>query len=159
MKKVMALVVLFVFPMMAAEKGYTQVKYTGGTLPVNSGEDVKLFLQSEQLRVQYKNDPPTVVPAAAITEVSYGQDVHRRIGAAAATAVFTLGVGAILLLSKSKKHFVGVLWDDPNSGKKGGLTFQVDKNDYRGVLSGLEGISGKKAIDADAEAAKSRSTK
>jgi hypothetical protein len=27
---------------------------------------------------------------------------------------------------------------------------QCDKSDYRGVLTGLEGISGKKAIDSDA---------
>jgi hypothetical protein len=27
---------------------------------------------------------------------------------------------------------------------------QCDKSDYRGVLAGLEGISGKKAVDSDA---------
>ena len=34
--------------------------------------------------------------------------------------------------------------------KKGGLAMQCDKNEYRGVLAGLEGISGKKAVDSDA---------
>jgi hypothetical protein len=50
-------------------------------------------------------------------------------------------------LTKSKKHFVGLTWDD--GGKKGGLAFQADKNDYRGLLAGLEGITGKKAVDSD----------
>lgn len=159
LKKLIASAMLLIFPVLSADNGYSEVKYTGGTLPINAGEDVKLFMQNEQVRVQYKKEPATVIPAAAITEVSYGQEVHRRIGAAAATAVFTLGVGAILLLSKSKKHYIGVLWNDEATGKKGGLTFQVDKNEYRGVLAGLEGISGKKAIDADAEAAKARNTK
>jgi hypothetical protein len=27
---------------------------------------------------------------------------------------------------------------------------QCDKNDYRGVLSGLEGVTGKKAVNSDA---------
>jgi hypothetical protein len=53
-----------------------------------------------------------------------------------------------MALSKSKKHFVGLTWDD--GGKKGGIAFQADKNDYRGLLAGLEGITGKKAVDSDA---------
>jgi hypothetical protein len=39
-----------------------------------------------------------------VREISYGQDVHRRIGTAVAVGVFTLGVGALIALSKSKKH-------------------------------------------------------
>jgi hypothetical protein len=27
---------------------------------------------------------------------------------------------------------------------------QCDKNDYRGILLGLEGVTGKKAVDSDA---------
>lgn len=53
-----------------------------------------------------------------------------------------------MALSKSKKHFVGLTWDD--AGNKGGIAFQADKNDYRGLLAGLEGITGKKAVDSDA---------
>ena len=52
-----------------------------------------------------------------------------------------------MALAKSKKHFIGVTWN--NAGKKGGLAFQANKNDYRGVLAGIEGISGKKAVNAD----------
>jgi hypothetical protein len=89
-----------------------------------------------------------VIPAAAITEISYGQDVHRRVGAAIGLAVFSFGLGALLALSKSKKHFVGLTWDD--GGKKGGCAFQADKNNYRGLLAGLEGVTGKKAVDTDA---------
>jgi hypothetical protein len=89
-----------------------------------------------------------VIPAAAITEISYGQDVHRRIGTAIGLAVISLGVGALMALSKSKKHFVGLTWQDGD--KKGGFAMQCDKNDYRGVLAGLEGLTGKKAVDSDA---------
>jgi hypothetical protein len=63
-------------------------------------------------------------------------------------ALVSFGIGALLALSKSKKHFVGITWDD--GGKKGGLAFQADKSDYRGLLAGLEGITGKKAVDSDA---------
>jgi hypothetical protein len=88
------------------------------------------------------------IPASAITEVSYGQDVHRRVGAAVGLAFVSLGVGALMALSKSKKHYVGLTWADGD--KKGGLAVQCDKNEYRGVLAALEGVSGKKAVNSDA---------
>jgi hypothetical protein len=53
-----------------------------------------------------------------------------------------------MALSKSKKHFVGLTWDD--GGHKGGIAFQADKNEYRGIIAGLEGITGKKAVNSDA---------
>ena len=88
------------------------------------------------------------MPASAITEISYGQDVHRRVGAAIGLAVVSFGIGALMALTKSKKHFVGLTWADGD--KKGGLAMQCDKNEYRGILAGLEGISGKKAVDSAA---------
>jgi hypothetical protein len=82
-----------------------------------------------------------------VTEISYGQDVHRRVGAAIGLAVVSLGIGALMALTKSKKHFVGLTWAD--AVQKGGLAMQCDKNDYRGVLAGLEGITGKKAVNSE----------
>jgi len=87
------------------------------------------------------------LPASSVTEINYAQDVHRRVGAAIGLAVVSFGVGALMALTKSKKHFIGLTWDD--AGKKGGAAFQADKNDYRGLLAGLEGITGKKAVNSD----------
>ena len=88
------------------------------------------------------------IPAASITEISYGQDVHRRIGAAIGLAVISLGIGALMALTKSKKHFIGLTW--ATGDVKGGFAMQCDKNDYRGLLAALEGLTGKKAVDSDA---------
>lgn len=88
------------------------------------------------------------IPASAVTEISYGQDVHRRVGAAIGLAIVSFGIGALMALTKSKKHYVGLTWADGD--KKGGFAMQCDKNDYRAVLAGLEGITGKKAVDSDA---------
>jgi len=70
------------------------------------------------------------------------------VGTAVAVGVFTLGIGALTALSKSKKHYVGLTWADGE--QKGGLAVQCDKKDYRGILAGLEGVSGKKAVDSEA---------
>ena len=150
MKRTLALLLCILIPLMvlAAENSY-KIGYDGGSLPgFKAGTEMRLHLDNDQIRIMKDKNTVVVIPASAVTEISYGQDVHRRVGAAIGIAVFTLGIGALMALTKSKKHFVGLTWDD--GGKKGGIAFQADKNDYRGLLAGLEGITGKKAVDTDA---------
>jgi len=131
----------------ASDNGY-KVAYDGGSLAnAKSGNGLKLYIEGSVIRIMKDKQELAVIPAPAVTEISYGQDVHRRVGAAIGLAVVSLGIGALMALSKSKKHFVGLTWDD--GGRKGGVAFQADKNDYRGVLAGLEGITGKKAVNSD----------
>lgn len=132
----------------ASEPGY-KLKYDGGSVgDLKAGNQVRLLLDGNRIRLIQHGEEILSLPPAAVTEVSYGQDVHRRVGAAIGLAVVSLGVGALMALSKSKKHYIGLTWDD--GGKKGGAAFQADKSDYRGILAGLEGVTGKKAVDSDA---------
>ena len=148
MKKLLALFLCVLFPVaaFAGDNGY-KIDYDGGSVPgVKAGAEVKLYIEGDKIRIVKGKADLAIIPASAITEISYGQDVHRRVGAAIGVGVFTLGIGALMALSKSKKHFIGLTWDD--GSKKGGFAFQADKNDYRGLLAGLEGITGKKAVDS-----------
>ncbi len=150
MKKLFAILLCLIFPIAAfgGDNGY-KIDYDGGSLQnAKAGTAMKLYIEASSIRIMKDKTEVAVIPSAAITEISYGQDVHRRVGAAIGIGVFTLGVGALMALTKSKKHFVGLTWDD--AGKKGGLAFQADKSDYRGLLAGLEGVTGKKAVDSDA---------
>ena len=132
--------------MSAADNGY-KVEYNGGSVPdLKAGTDLKLYLDADHIRFVKDKTEVLTIAASTVTEISYGQDVHRRVGAAIGIGVVTLGVGALMALTKSKKHFVGLTW--ANGDQKGGLAIQCDKNDYRGVLTGLEGITGKKAVDS-----------
>jgi hypothetical protein len=149
MKRVLAVALCAALPMLvlAEDSGY-KVIYDGGSVPgIKSGTGVKLYIEANQIRFVKDKKNIAVVPASAVTEISYGQDVHRRVGTAVAVGVFTLGLGALTALSKSKKHFVGLTW--ANGDQKGGLAMQCDKGDYRGVLAGLEGITGKKAVNSE----------
>lgn len=144
----LCLVIPFVGFAVENNNGY-KVKYDGGSvLNVKAGNDLKLNFDSGQITLTKGKTEAIKVPTSAITEISYGQDVHRRIGAAIGIGVFTLGIGALMALTKSKKHFIGLTWDD--GGKKGGAAFQADKSNYRGILAGLEGVTGKKAVNSDA---------
>jgi len=150
MKSVLAAILCVLMPMsvFAADISY-KVTYDGGSLPdLKTGSGLHLFIDQDKVRFVDNGKEIASVPASAITEISYGQDVHRRVGAAIGLAVVSFGIGALMALTKSKKHFVGLTWADGD--KKGGLAVQCDKNEYRGILAGLEGISGKKAVDSAA---------
>ena len=150
MKTTIVLLLCALIPItaIAADTGYN-VKYDGGSVTnVKAGSGVRLFIEGNQIRIAKDKADVATIPVSSVTEISYGQDVHRRVGTAVAVAVFTFGVGALTALSKSKKHFIGLTW--ANGDTKGGFAMQCDKNDYRGILAGLEGVTGKKAVDSDA---------
>jgi CxxC motif-containing protein (DUF1111 family) len=150
MKTALAILLCILVPVsvFAADNGY-KVKYDGGSVPdLKAGTELKLYIEANQLRLARDKTDVIKIPVSAVTEISYGQDVHRRVGAAIGIGLVTLGVGALMALTKSKKHFVGLTW--ANGEQKGGFAMQCDKNDYRGVLSGMEGVTGKKAVDSDA---------
>src|ERR1035438_7070342 len=152
MKSVLAVILCLAIPT-AVFAGESQpgfkVKYDGGSLQdAKAGADLSLYVGSTSVRIMKGTTEIANILPSTITELSYGQDVHRRVGAAIGLAVVSLGIGGLMALTKSKKHFVGLTWADGD--KKGGFAMQCDKNDYRGVLAGLEGITGKKAVDSEA---------
>jgi hypothetical protein len=150
MKKLLCIALCLLFPLtaIAGDNSY-KIMYDGGSVAnAKAGTDMKLSIDGSNIRIMRGDKEVVVIPASSVTELSYGQDVHRRVGAAIGVAVVSLGIGALLALTKSKKHFIGITWD--TNGAKGGFAFQASKNDYRGLLAGLEGITGKKAVDSDA---------
>ncbi len=150
MKKLLVLVLCLAIPLtlIAGDNAY-KVTYDGGSVTdAKAGTGMKLFIEANQIRLVKDKSDVVTIPTSAVTEISYGQDVHRRVGAAIGLAVVSFGIGALMALTKSKKHYVGLTWADGD--KKGGFAMQCDKNDYRGVLAGLEGVTGKKAVDSDA---------
>ena len=150
MKRLLSILLCILMPcsVLAGENSY-KVKYDGGSLSdIKAGSEMKMVLEGDKIKFFDGGKELITVPASAITEISYGQDVHRRVGSAVAVATVTLGVGALMALTKSKKHFVGLTWADGD--KKGGFAMQCDKNEYRGILAALEGLTGKKAVNSDA---------
>ena len=125
------------------------VKYDGGSVAnLKAGEELRITPSGTTITLTNGKGEVVTILAASVTEISYGQDVHRRVGAAIGLAVISLGLGALMALTKSKKHFIGLTW--ATGEVKGGFAMQCDKNDYRGLLAALEGLTGKKAVDSDA---------
>jgi hypothetical protein len=152
MKSVLAVILCLAIPTLSIASDSQpsfKVKYDGGSLQnAKAGADLKVYVDSNSVRITQGNTEIANILPSTITELSYGQDVHRRVGAAIGLAVISFGIGGLMALTKSKKHFVGLTWADGD--KKGGFAMQCDKNDYRGVLAALEGVSGKKAVNSEA---------
>jgi hypothetical protein len=151
MKCFLALLLCVTIPLVVfatdAQTGY-KVTYDGGSLPETKvGTGLRLVINGDHVSFVKDKTDILSLPASSITEISYGQDVHRRVGAAIGLAIVSFGIGGLMALTKSKKHYVGLTWADGE--KKGGLAIQCDKSDYRGVLAALEGVSGKKAVNSD----------
>jgi hypothetical protein len=81
------------------------VTYDGGSIgDVKPGSGMKLYFQENSIHITKGDANLISLPAYSVTEISYGQDVHRRIGAAIGLTVVSFGIGALMALTKSKKH-------------------------------------------------------
>lgn len=116
-----------------------RVKYAGGSLPdVQTGKLLQLRISPSAIELG-----TAILPSASITTISLSQDKHHRIGTGIAISVVSLGAGIPVMFSKSTKDFIQITWND--SGRTGGVAFQADKNEYRGILAALEGVTGRTA--------------
>jgi hypothetical protein len=133
--------------MLAGDNSY-KVTYDGGSIPdQKAGTGMKLFIVANQICLVKEKGEIVTIPAASVTEISHGQDVHRRVGAGDRACSCFLRHRSPYGSHEVKEALCRVTWADGD--KKGGFAMQRDKNDYRGTLAGLEGITGKKAVGSD----------
>ncbi len=130
----------------AAEPGF-KVELVGGTagelptkgsirLDLSDADTMLLRADKSELRVSYQK----------VNTLEYGQTVSRRVAAAVL-------ISPVLLLSKSRKHFVTLGFTDAE-GKQQALVLRVDKGDIRSVLAGLEARTGRRVEFLDDDARK-----
>ena len=105
------------------------VTYEGGNLALSHNK-VKASIENDEVVLAQRRQR-IAVPVGEITEISYGSQTHRRLGAA--------------VLGKAETHYVGVTWADNASRTE--VLFRVDKGEYREFLASLERMTGKKAVD------------
>jgi hypothetical protein len=127
MKRLLAAVLSVAVPIaiFAGDNAY-KVTFDGGSIAdTRRGTGLKMYIEANQVRFVKDNKDLVTIPASSVTEISYGQYVHRRVRSAVAVGMVTLSVGALLALSKLKKHFVGLTW--ANGDQKGGLAMRATR--------------------------------
>jgi hypothetical protein len=132
----------------AGEPG-ARAAYVGGTVAGVGNRIQGLILTADDDRFSFQAKAMTVqVPYENINLLEYGQKASRRYAMA-------IVISPMLLLSKKRKHFLTVGFTD-EQGKQQALVFQLDKNDVRAVLAGLEARTGLKVQHQDDEARKGK---
>ena len=133
--------------LLAGDSGF-RAHFVGGTVAELPSKSVgRINISGEQVLVLKGREASLRVPYRKIETVEYGQHVSRRYAAAVL-------ISPMLLLSKSRKHFVTIGFLDEH-GNRQAVVLQLNKGDVRSVLVGLEARTGRRIEYQDDEARKS----
>ncbi|HET9183462.1 MAG TPA: PEGA domain-containing protein [Candidatus Angelobacter sp.] len=123
---------------------WNKIRYNGGTLQTKVDPkdwNNHLTVTSDSITLKLKDGQQVVIPAKSVTGLSYGQEAHRRVGTMIALGILVSPVALFGLMHKTRLHYIGVEYSTAD-GKKAGLLLQGDKNNYRAILTALEGATG-----------------
>ncbi len=129
---------------LVAESG-AGAEYVGGTVALSSGSGV-IDLTHEEFFVFRTKKAGVRIPYDKVNLLEYGQQVNRRYAMAVV-------ISPLLLLSKSRKHFLTVGYTD-EEGRQQAIVLRVQKSHIRSVLVGLEARTGRKVQYQDSDARK-----
>lgn len=133
--------------LLAGESGF-QARFMGGTVAELPGRsEGRINLTDEQSLVLEAGKATLHVPYRKVETLEYGQHVSRRYAAAVL-------ISPMLLLSKSRKHFVTIGFVDER-GNRQAVVLELKKGDIRSVLVALEARTGRRIEYQDDEARKS----
>src|SRR5580658_10657595 len=120
----------------AAEPGF-KAEFVGGTLAgLKAKSKARVDLTSADAMVFRCTGQTLNIAYPRIETLEYGQHVSRRYAAAVL-------LSPVLLLSKSRQHFVTLGYTDPE-GNHQALVFRLGKGDIRSALASLEARSGRR---------------
>lgn len=77
-----------------------------------------------------------MLPYGQLDKFSYEYTKKHRVTAGAITMVASLGAGAIVMLSKSKSHWLYIDYHEQNIPKS--VVLRMDKNDYKKIFEAVK---------------------
>lgn len=130
-----------------------KVRYNGGSVASKVDPkdwDNKLTVTADAILLDLKDGTKVNISPKSVTSLSYGQEAHRRVGTMIALAVLVAPVALFGLFHKTRLHYIGIQYKTPD-GKDSGILLQGDKEDYRGILVALQGVTGAPVSVAEKE--------
>jgi hypothetical protein len=156
------LVVSFLTPTVLLAVDGNKAAYFGGTVTAFAGAkdpiEGKLDTGNAEALILTAEDKPFAgqtlrIPYKSIIDLEYGQKAGRRVAAAVATSVLLGPIGLLSLLSKKRKHFLTIGFND-EAGTAQVAVIELGKDIVRATLPIVETRSGKKLEYQDEEARK-----
>jgi hypothetical protein len=105
--------------------------------------DARLMLSDtdKKLEVQVADRDLVAAPYDQLDKLSYEYTKKDRVTQGAIVMVASLGAGAVVMLTKSKSHWLYIDYRDQNIPKT--VVLRLDKKDYKDVLAALKTHTGK----------------
>lgn len=128
----------------AEGNSWDRVRYNGGTLQTKVDPkdwDNHLTVTSDLITFKLKDGQTIEIPTKSVTQLSYGQEAHRRVGTMVALGILVAPLALFGLFHKTRLHFIGIEYTTAEQ-KKAGLLLQGDKGNYRAILMALKGATG-----------------
>lgn len=144
--RLVALLLCAIIPAYAVSDGnsWDKVRYNGGTFQTKVDPkdwDNHLTVTSSLITFKLKDDQQVEIDPKSVTGLSYGQEAHRRVGTMVALGILVSPLALFGLMHKTRLHFIGIEYKDKD-GKGVGLLLQGHKDNYRAILTALEGATG-----------------
>lgn len=143
-RKAFALILVSAFTAYAQGNTFDRVRYNGGSVAskVNPKDwNNHLTITGDMITLALKDGNKVDIPPKTVTSLSYGQEAHRRVGTMVALAVLVAPVALFGLFHKTRLHYIGIQYTTAD-GKNAGILLQGDKDNYRAILVGLQGVTG-----------------
>lgn len=138
-----------------AQRNVFRVRYIGGSLPSTVKPDDwhnTLTVTSDLIVLKLVDGQEVQIDPKTVKLLTHGRHASRRIGKYAALALIT-PFFLFGMLKKNKQNFIGIATETVD-GKKNGYNLQSKNDEYRALISALEGVTGLKVEEEVDEKAK-----
>ena len=119
--------------------------FTGVKLADAKGKqaDARLIFSdaNSNLVVRVADRDVVLIPYNQLDKFSYEYTKKHRITQGAVVMVASLGAGAIVMLTKSKSHWLYIDFHEQNTAKS--IVLRMDKNRYKKIFDGIKTHTGK----------------
>lgn len=127
---------------------WNKLRYAGGTVPVKVNPydyNTTLKVTSDEITLSFAHSKTVIhIKPDQVTNLSYGQEAHRRVADVVALSVLMSPLALFGLLHVSKDHFIGIVYHTED-GKPAAVLLEADKSNYWVILQVLKGVTGKPA--------------
>jgi hypothetical protein len=112
---------------------------------------------NKNIVVRVADQDAVTIPYDQLDKFSYEFTKKHRITQGAIVMVASLGAGAIVMLTKSKSHWLYINFHEQNAPKS--VVLRLDKNDYKNICASLKTHTGKEVEGLEPDKAKKEKIK
>jgi hypothetical protein len=98
--------------------------------------------QQKAILVEIADHPWATIPYATVDKLGYEYSKRHRIREGAVIMIASLGAGAVVMLTKSKSHWLYIDYKEQGTPKS--VLLRLDKKEYKHVLTAAENQTGKR---------------